>query len=120
MLVISYLNNRDINQHLGNSMTDMTEELQVYSDRYNAVHDDQIDLASLHRDYIHNVLLPRINGVRDWLTRRLSSLQIQWGIQNINTPDNPVVVEILAVIESRMREVNTLELDSSRLPGPNP
>ena len=116
--VFSYLNYQTINEHLGDSTTDMLHELETFSDRYNAVHNTNIDLGTLHRDYLRTVLVPRLRGVRAWLLRRLTQLQTLWQNQNQQTPGNRNIQGVLGSIRQHLLDVNSLEVNSNRLPPP--
>ena len=114
--VIAYMNNDDINTHLGNSMNDFLEELQLFSDRYNAVHNANIDLADLHREYIQETLVRRTPTVQAWLQRRLQQLQTIWSAQANATP--AATRGVLQTIANLQQDVRGLNLDTSRLPAP--
>lgn len=116
--VFSYLNYQTINEHLGDSTTDMLHELETFSDRYNAVHNTNIDLGTLHRDYLRTVLVPRLEGVRAWLVRRLTQLDTLWQNQNWQTPGNGHIEDVLNLLEEQLLDVNNLKVNSNRLPPP--
>ena len=116
--VFSYLNYQTINEHLGDSTTDMLHELETFSDRYNAVHNTNIDLGTLHRDYLRAVLVPRLEGVRAWLLRRLTQLDTLWQNQNRQTPGNGYIQDVLKVLEEHLSDVNNLRVNANRLPPP--
>ena len=116
--VFSYLNYQTINEHLGDSTTDMLHELETFSDRYNAVHNTNIDLGTLHRDYLRTVLVPRLEGVRAWLLRRLTQLDTLWQNQNRQTPGNGHIEDVLNLLEEHLSDVNALKVNSNRLPPP--
>ncbi len=116
--VFSYLNYQNINNHLGDSTTDMLHELETFSDRYNAVHHTNIDLGTLHRDYLNHVLVPRLGGVRAWLRRRLTQLQTLWQNQGQQTPGNGLIQTLLRSLRQQLLDVNNLRLNSNGLPGP--
>lgn len=104
------------NNHLGDSTTDMLHELETFSDRYNAVHGTNIDLGALHRDYLNEVLVPRLEGVQAWLSRRLTQLQVLWENQNRLTPGNGSIEDLLGFLEAQLTVVDRLRLNSSRMP----
>lgn len=115
-MVISYLNRGDINNYLGDSLTAMTAELQLYSDRHNAMHGTNFDLAALHCEYLHEMLIPRMHTVREFLVRRLQQLEATWEDQNRQTPNNPAIEDLLAVIRERLSEVPDLRIDENNMP----
>lgn len=115
-MVFSYLNDQTINQHLGDSTTNMLHELELFSDRYNAIHNTNIDLGALHREYLHLVLIPRLISVQVWLQRRLQSLQDVWSAQNAQYPADETIRLILHAIQKHLRRKNTLKLNVDRLP----
>ena len=117
-LVFSYLNYQTINDHLGDSTTDMLHELETFSDRYNAVHNTNIDLGTLHRDYLRAVLVPRLEGVQEWLRRRLTQLDTLWQNQNQQTPGNGHIQGVILSIQQHLADVNNLELNANTLPPP--
>ena len=96
----------------------MLHELETFSDRYNAVHNTNIDLGSLYREYLRNVLVPRLEGVQDWLRRRLTQLQTLWQNQNQQTPGNGHIQEVILSIRRHLADVNNLELNANGLPPP--
>ena len=116
--VFSYLNYQTINNHLGDSTTDMQHELELFSDRYNAVHNTNIDLGVLHRDYLNNVLVPRLRIVRPWLTRRLTQLQTLWRNQDQQTPGNGHIENVLLAINEQLEDVKDRQLNVNQLPPP--
>lgn len=117
-MVFSYLNYQRINNHLGDSTTDMLHELETFSDRYNAVHNTNIDLGTLHRDNLNEVLVPRLDGVQAWLSRRLTQLQTLWQNQDQQTPGNGLIQILLLSLERQLLDVDSWTLNSNRLPGP--
>ena len=96
----------------------MLHELETFSDRYNAVHNSNIDLGTLHREYLHAVLVPRLEGVRDWLTRRLTQLQTLWQNQDQQTPGVGHIEDALDIIDKHLEDVKKLEVNSNQLPPP--
>ena len=96
----------------------MLHELQTFSDRYNAVHNTNIDLGTLYREYLRNVLVPRLEGVQAWLRRRLTQLETLWQNQDLQTPGNGHIQGVLQSIEKQLDGVKKLELNSNDLPPP--
>ena len=115
--VLNYMNDPTINTHLGGSLSDMLTELETYSDRYNAQHGTDIDLGSLHREYLHVIQVPRLNGVRAWLRRRVEQLTTLWDDQQQQTPTVGLVGDIVDAVEGLSVAVNNVRLDISRMPG---
>lgn len=52
----------------------MLHELELFSDRHNAIYNTNIDPCA-YTKYLNSVLIPHLTGVQAWLERRLQSLQ---------------------------------------------
>ncbi|KAK3168950.1 hypothetical protein OEA41_005398 [Lepraria neglecta] len=120
--VFSYFNMQEININFAAVARAIGDELEYFSERYNRVHNANIDMGAIHTEFLANVVIPRMENVETWLRQRIQRLNDIWENEARRNPANTEAVDILQNLEILEREIGNsgLLIDRNGIPSPPP
>lgn len=120
--VFAYFSEPEINHNFGSFTTDILSELDYFSERYNAVHNTNIDLDAFHREFMANVVIQRMERVQTWLQRRLQGLLSVWQQEVTINPANIQAPGVVLTLNTLLNDIdqNDLFTDRNGMPSPPP
>ncbi|CAI4214313.1 unnamed protein product [Parascedosporium putredinis] len=106
--VFDYLNHRTISENMDTVFNRITDVLMAFDEAVLRIRQLDIGMTELHQGFIRYYLAPRIEGVEDWVMRRLGELEVAWETELANDSRLPAASRRGAQIRSVLQAIKEM------------